>query len=346
MAHKRVKVNNKGDGRLGSVLITGGAGFIGSHLADTLIARDHKVTVIDNLSTGRFENIEHLIEHPEFRFVKATVTDELVMDNLVRGVDLVFHLAAAVGVQLIVDKPVNTIKTNIMGTDVVLRMASEYGVKVLLASTSEIYGKGNGFPFKEDDDVVLGPTIRSRWSYAASKMIDEFLALAYMKERGVPVVIVRLFNTVGPRQTGRYGMVIPRFIEQAMNERPITVYGDGTQTRCFCHVVDVINAMIGLAENPGSIGHVFNVGSTEEIAINELARRVRVIAGGNARIVHISYSEAYSPGFEDMKRRVPDIDRIHQHIGWQPTMDLDDILESVVKQMTPIEEIDQGINSK
>ncbi|MFQ5859548.1 MAG: NAD-dependent epimerase/dehydratase family protein, partial [Anaerolineae bacterium] len=255
-------------------LITGGAGFIGSHLAEALLERDYHVTVIDDLSTGQFDNIEHLRDHPRFRFAIDTITNDMVMDRLSSECDVIFHLAAAVGVELIIDSPVHTIETNILGTDAVLRAAQRYRKKVLIASTSEIYGKNNHVPFREDDDRLLGPTTKARWSYATSKAVDEFLGLAYHKEKGLPVVIFRLFNTIGPRQRGRYGMVVPRFVQQALAGRPLTVYGDGRQTRCFCDVADVVRAIISLAEEPRAVGQVFNVGSTEEISILELARKV------------------------------------------------------------------------
>lgn len=340
------------------VLITGGAGFIGSHLAEALLERGHHVTVIDDLSTGSFGNIEHLIGHPHFRFAIDSITNEVVLDRLASECDVIFHLAAAVGVKLIVENPVHTIETNVMGTEVVLKAALRYRAKVLLASTSEVYGKSNSIPFREDDDVVLGPTSRSRWAYAASKMVDEFLALAYHRERGLPVVIFRLFNTVGPRQTGRYGMVIPRFVGQALRGEPLTVYGDGQQSRCFLHVHDAVEALIRLAECPDAVGQVFNVGSTEEVTILDLARKVLQLvfdervktndqrsssAGGRSstsetnvddRIVFIPYEQAYAAGFEDMRRRVPDISKIRQYTGWEPKRSLDDILRDVVVSFT------------
>lgn len=310
-------------------LITGGAGFIGSHLAEALLARGHQVTVIDDLSTGRFDNISHLRGHPRFRFAIDSITNEIVLDRLASECEGVFHLAAAVGVDLVVRQPVRTIQTNIMGTEAVLRVAARYRVPVLISSTSEVYGKGVRVPFCEDDDVLLGATCRSRWAYAASKMVDEFLGLAYHREVGLPVVIARLFNTVGPRQTGRYGMVVPRFIAQALRGDPITVYGDGRQSRCFCDVGDVVVALIGLMEHPAAAGRVFNVGSTAEITIEALAQRVREITGSASPIVHIPYDEAYAPGFEDMRRRVPDIGRIRSLLGWEPRITLDETLARV-----------------
>ena len=323
-------------------LITGGAGFIGSHLAETLLARGYHVTIIDDLSTGRFENIAHLTENPRFRFAIDTITNELVMDRLVSECDVIFHLAAAVGVRLIVERPVHTIQTNVMGTEAVLRAARRYRAKVLLTSTSEVYGKGNSIPFCEDDDVVLGPTLRSRWSYAATKMVDEFLGLAYHQEQGLPVVIFRLFNTVGPRQIGRYGMVVPRFVEQALNGEPLTVYSDGAQSRCFMHVADAIQAIIALAEAPAAVGQVFNVGATSEINILDLARSVLAVVDGvsdlppldDPRIQFIPYEQAYAEGFEDMRRRVPDISKIHQATGWKPQHDLRKILQDVVADLS------------
>ncbi len=327
------------------ILITGGAGFIGSHLAEALLLRGHKVTIIDNLSTGRFENIAHLCNHPRFRFAIDSIMNEIVLDRLASECDVIFHLAAAVGVKLIVDQPVQTIETNVNGTMSVLRAAVRYRAKVLVASTSEVYGKGNRVPFSEEDDVVLGPTSRSRWSYAASKMIDEFLALAYYREKGLPVVIFRLFNTIGVRQSGSYGMVVPRFIQQALNGEPITVYGDGSQSRCFLHVRDAINAMIALSEAPHALGNVYNVGSQEEVTINGLAnlvletiRRLQKsgkisptsFRGEKSSIQYIPYDQAYASGFEDMMRRVPDISKIHTAIGWSPKIRLKDAIEDIV----------------
>jgi UDP-glucose 4-epimerase len=312
-------------------LITGGAGFIGSHLADSLLQKGDSVTIIDNLSTGRFENIQHLVDNPNFKFAIDTIKNEVVMDRLASNCDVIFHLAAAVGVQLIVEHPVHTIETNVMGTEAVLKAALRYKAKVLLASTSEVYGKGNGIPFSEEDDVLLGSTSRSRWAYAASKMVDEFLGLAYQREYGLEVVIMRFFNTVGPRQTGRYGMVIPRFIRQAMRNEPITVYGNGTQSRCFCDARDVVIALIGLVDHHNASGQVYNIGSTEEVTIKELAERVLKITKSNSDITYVPYDQAYAPGFEDMHRRVPDLNRIKSLLDWAPQRTLDDILESVTR---------------
>jgi len=322
-------------------LITGGAGFIGSHLAEALLERGSGVTVIDDLSTGRFENIAHLVDRPEFRFAIDTITTEIVLDRLVSECDLIYHLAAAVGVELIVKDPVHVIETNVLGTHAVLTAANRYRKKVLIVSTSEIYGKSTQVPFGEDDDRVLGPTTRARWSYSTSKAVDEFLGLAYHRQMGLPVVIVRLFNTIGPRQTGRYGMVVPRFVQQALAGAPLTVYGDGSQTRCFCDVADVVRALIGLATCAGAMGQVYNIGSTEEITILALARKVLELTGVRSsddgqwtalrdRIEFVPYEEGYEPGFEDLRRRVPDIRRIGQAIGWRPQIPLEDTLRRVI----------------
>lgn len=337
---------NRLSSKLYRALITGGAGFIGSHLAEALLSRGHHVTVIDNLSTGRFENIQHLIDHPRFRFAIDTITNEVVMDRLVSECDVIFHLAAAVGVMLIVEKPVHTIETNVMGTEAVLKAALRYRAKVLIASTSEVYGKGNHIPFREDDDVVLGPTSRNRWAYAASKMVDEFLALAYHREKGLPVVIYRLFNTVGPRQTGRYGMVIPRFVQQALRGETLEVYGDGQQSRCFLHVTDAVDAILALADCSEAVGEVFNIGSVEEITIDALARRIldraqqitKKSENVSRQIKYVPYDQAYAIGFEDMRQRVPEVTKIAQYTGWKPKRSLEqillDILEDTVKKST------------
>ncbi len=314
------------------VLITGGAGFIGSHLAEALLARGGTVTVIDDLSTGRFENIEPLTGHPRFRFAIDTITHTLVMDRLASECDVIIHLAAAVGVELIVHDPVRTIETNVLGTHSVLQAAARYRRKVLITSTSEVYGKGVRVPFAEDDDRLLGPTTRARWSYSDSKAVDEFLGLAYYKQHELPVVVVRLFNTVGPRQSGQYGMVIPRFVGQALAGEPLTVYGDGQQTRCFCNVRDVVAALMGLIECPAAVGEVFNVGSTDEVTIEALARRVLALTDRSPEsIIFVPYAQAYEPGFEDMQRRVPDISKIRRTIGWVPTVSLDETLRQVIQ---------------
>ncbi len=310
--------------------ITGGAGFIGSHLAEALLAAGHQVTVLDNLSTGAMENIEHLKPLPGFRYVIDSVTNEPVLAELIDGADVVYHLAAAVGVKLIVEAPVHTIETNVHGTEVVLKHANKKKKLVVIASTSEVYGKSTAVPFREDADLVLGPTPKHRWAYACSKAIDEFLALAYWKERKLPVIVVRFFNTVGPRQTGRYGMVIPNFVRQGLAGQPITVHGDGTQTRSFCYVGDVVDALQRLVAEPRAIGEVFNVGNDHEISIRSLAEKVRALTGGRSEIVTIPYDEAYEAGFEDMPRRVPDLNKIGHLVGYKPTVGLDEILTSVV----------------
>ncbi len=312
------------------MLITGGAGFIGSHLAEALLAQGHSVTAVDDLSTGRFENIAHLTDNPQFQFIYETITNEGVMDRLVSTSQVIFHLAAAVGVELIVKDPVRTLETNIQGSEVVLRLARRYRRKVLLASTSEVYGKNTAVPFREDADRVMGPTTKSRWSYAESKAIDEFLSLAYHKQFDVPVVICRFFNTVGPRQTGTYGMVIPRFVQQALAGEPLRVYGTGEQTRCFCNVKDTVRAVAALAARPEAVGEIYNVGSQEEITVRALAERVLARTGSAAEIVSVPYDEAYEVGFEDMLRRVPSIQKVKDAIGWQPTIRLDETLDEVI----------------
>lgn len=312
-------------------LITGGAGFIGSHLCEALLAAGHHVVAIDDLSTGRAENIAHLRPLPHFQFVRETITNSLVLDRLTSEADVVVHLAAAVGVQLIVEDPVRTIRTNVMGTEGVLEAAHRYGCKVLIASTSEVYGKGVRVPFREDDDRLMGPTSRSRWAYAESKAVDEFLSLAYHQQFGLPVVIMRFFNTVGPRQTGRYGMVVPRFVRAALRGEPLEVYGDGTQSRCFGDVADVVRAVVVLAGEPRAVGQVFNVGATEEITIRDLADRVLSLTGSPSPVRLVPYDEAYAPGFEDMQRRVPSIDKLHALIGYAPAHSLDDTLRRVIQ---------------
>jgi UDP-glucose 4-epimerase len=323
-------------------LITGGAGFIGSHLSESLLAAGHSVMVVDDLSTGQFENIKPITSNPNFKFAIETITNETVMDRLVSECDIIFHLAAAVGVELIVKSPVHTIETNIMGSEMVLRTARRYGKKVMIASTSELYGKSENVPFKEDDDSVFGPTVRSRWSYAVSKAVDEFLALAYHHEKGLPVVIFRLFNTIGPRQRGRYGMVVPRFVRQALADEPLTVYDDGQQSRCFCNVKDVVRGVLGLAESLPAEGQVFNIGSGEEVTILDLARRVKARTNSKSEIVLVPYEQAYEAGFEDMRRRVPDTTKINRLIGWKPTIPLDETLDQIItyyRAESPNEEI-------
>ncbi len=311
-------------------LITGGAGFIGSHLAERLLNDGYHVTIIDNLSTGQIKNIAGIEKHPNFRAAIEDIRNIHVMDRLVSECDVIFHLAAAVGVQRIISEPIETIETNIGGTEIVLKTARRYRKKVLIASTSEVYGKGIRFPFHEDDDSVLGATTRSRWSYAASKAIDEFLALAYLKEANLPVVIFRLFNTVGPRQHGQYGMVVPRFVNWALDNEPILVYGDGLQQRCFCNVLDVVEAIHLLSENSAAIGQVFNIGSSEEVTIHELAERIRIRTGSTSEIKSIPYEQAYEAGFEDFRRRVPALDKIRQLVEWEPTTSLDDTIDQII----------------
>lgn len=314
---------------MSTFLITGGAGFIGSYLAELLLAEDQGVLAIDDLSTGRLSNIEHLLANPRFHFARANILDQVVLDRLASQADVVVHLAAAVGVKLIVEDPVRTIETNVVGTEAVLKASLRYGCRVLIASTSEVYGKGSRIPFCEDDDVLLGATRHSRWAYAASKMVDEFLGLAYYRQYKLPVVVFRLFNTVGPRQTGRYGMVIPRLVRQALLGDPLTVFGDGTQQRCFCDVHDAVRAIVDLAGHQEAGGQVFNVGGTDEVSIKELAEHVLRITASSSSISYVPYSEAYGPGFEDMQRRVPDTSRIRSLTGWQPTIGLDETLASV-----------------
>jgi UDP-glucose 4-epimerase len=313
------------------VLITGGAGFIGSHLSDLYIARGDEVFCIDDLSTGSFDNIAHLKGNPKFRYTIDSVHNQPVMAELVDQCDVVFHLAAAVGVKLIVESPVRTIETNVRGTEVVLAQANKKKKKVLVASTSEVYGLSSEVPFKEDGNLVMGATTKGRWSYACSKAIDEFLALAYWREKKLPTVVVRLFNTVGPRQTGQYGMVIPTFVKQALSGRPLTVYGDGSQTRCFGYVRDVVGALVALMDKEEAVGEVFNIGSTEEVSIMQLAERVKQLTGSKSEIVTVPYDEAYEEGFEDMPRRVPDTSKVAALTGFRPTVTLDEILGSVIE---------------
>ena len=307
-------------------VVTGGAGFIGSHLIETLLTQGNEVYAIDDLSTGSLENISHLNPNPRFHFIRADIRDSIVMDRLCSEVEVVVHLAAAVGVMLIVEHPVHTIETNVGGTEAVLKTALRYNCRVLIASTSEVYGKGYHIPFNEEDDVLLGATSKSRWAYAGSKMVDEFLSLAYHREYNLDVILVRLFNTVGPRQSGQYGMVIPRFIRQALAGLPITIYGNGEQCRCFCDVRDVVEALISLAVHPEASGQVFNIGNTQEISIRDLAEQIKMVTKSTSPLIYEDYEHVYAPGFEDMERRVPDISRISSLIGWKPTRTLNEIL--------------------
>ena len=316
-------------------LITGGAGFVGSHLAEALLARGDHVTVLDNLTTGRYENIAHLDGHERFQVVVGTILNDILVDKFVERCDIVFHLAAAVGVELIIKKPLESMMTNIRGSEVVLEMAHRYRKKVLITSTSEIYGKNTNGPLREDTDRVLGSPLKTRWSYSTSKAVDEILAHVYWREKGVPTYIVRLFNTVGPRQTGAYGMVIPRFVSHALAGESLQVHGDGKQSRCFLHVKDVVSGLLKLIEHPEAVGQVFNIGSQEEVTIEELAKRVIRLTNSPSRIVYIPYEEAYEEGFEDMPRRVPDISKVKALIGFEPTMNLDQIIESVVNETRP-----------
>ena len=314
-----------------NVLITGGAGFVGSHLAEALLKKGDTVWVIDDLSTGCLENVQHLQGNPEFSLVVDTIMNENVMEKLIKESDIVYHLAAGVGVKYVIDNALSSLLTNIRGTEVVLELADNDGKKkVILTSTSEVYGKNGKVPYKEEDDRVLGSVYSTRWGYSISKAVDEFLALAYWREKSLPTVTVRLFNTCGPKQTGQYGMVVPRFVQSALLGQPLTVYGDGTQTRCFTYVGDVIRALTVLSENEEAVGEVFNVGGTQEITIKELAERVIRLTGSTAEIEYISYEEAYGEGFEDMKRRVPDIAKIRKLTGWTPRVNLDDLLMTVI----------------
>jgi len=339
------------------VLITGGMGFIGSHLAEELLRLGYEVAVLDNLSTGSFDNIHHLIDHPGFSYTIDNVQNEMVLDRLASQSSIIFHLAAVVGVRLIVESPMNTIHNNVEGTETVLNTALRYRCKVFIASTSEVYGKANAIPFSEESDIVLGASSINRWAYAASKLLDEFLGLAYFREKGLPVVIFRLFNTVGPRQSAQYGMVIPRFIQQALRGEQLTVYGDGQQSRCFMHVKDAVRALLLLNDCPQAIGQIFNIGCSQEVSIYDLAQKVISltdaylarragsgtaaipnffsaipISGGNGseRIRMVSYQEAYGTSFEDMRRRIPDTTKLHQMTGWTPAYSLDDIIQDIL----------------
>jgi len=311
-------------------LITGGAGFIGSHLSEELLAAGQQVTVLDNLSTGRYENIEHLVKNSNFGFVEGDILNANLVDRLIEKVDAVFHLAAAVGVNLIVSKPLQSLTTNIKGSEIVLDAALRYRKRILITSTSEIYGKNINGPLKEDDDRILGSPLKSRWSYSTAKAVDEMLAYIYWKEKKLPTIIVRLFNTVGPRQTGAYGMVIPRFVSQALKNEDITVYGTGKQSRCFLHVKDCVGALVKLMGEPRAQGEVFNIGSQEEITIEKLAQQIITTIDSKSKIIYVSYTQAYEEGFEDMQRRVPDITKINKLIGFLPKMDLNGIIKDVV----------------
>lgn len=316
-----------------NALITGGAGFIGSHLTEELISLGHKVIILDNLSTGIFSNIAHLNGNRNFELVIDTILNENLVDKLVEKCDIIFHLAAAVGVELIVKKPLESLTTNIKGSEIVLEMAHRYHKKVLITSTSEIYGKNVNGPLKEGDDRILGSPLKTRWSYSTAKAVDEILAYVYWKQKGVPSIIVRLFNTVGPRQTGSYGMVVPRFIEQALNNETITVYGTGRQSRCFLHVKDAVMALTKLVDEPKAIGEVFNIGSQEEITIEHLAREIIKATKSSSGIEYVPYEKAYEEGFEDMQRRVPDITKVNKLIGFKPTYTLLEIIEDVIQYL-------------
>ena len=316
------------------ILITGGAGFIGSHLAEALLAHGHKVVVIDDLSTGSLDNIAAYRDNLDFEFIRDNVCNTHTLFEAARGCDQIYHLAAAVGVQLIVDEPVHTIKTNIEGTEAVLETAVKFGARLLIASTSEVYGKNDKMPFCEDDDMVLGSTRFSRWSYACSKAIDEFMAFAYHQKFGVQATICRFFNTIGPRQTGQYGMVVPRFISQALKNEPITIYGDGSQRRCFTYVSDVVNAVMGLMEVPESAGNVYNIGSAEEISISELADKIVAMTGSSSKKIELSYEQAYGREFDDMMRRIPSIEKINSLIGYEPEVGLDKALKLIIEDIS------------
>ena len=312
-------------------LITGGAGFIGSHLAEALLNDGHEVDIIDNLSTGSIRNVGHLKTNPRFKYAIDTLTNEPLLAELIDRNDVIFHFAAAVGVKLIVEQPVHTIETNVHGTEVVLKHANKKRKKVVIASTSEVYGKSAAVPFREDADLVMGATVKHRWAYACSKAIDEFLALAYYKERGLPVVIVRFFNTVGPRQTGQYGMVLPSFVRQALAGDPITVFGDGTQSRSFTYVGDVVGCLLMLVSEPKAVGQVFNIGNKEEVTILKLAEIVKSLTGSSSPIEFIPYDKAYEEGFEDMPRRVPDLTKVRDMVGYEPKVQLNEIITKVIE---------------
>jgi UDP-glucose 4-epimerase len=311
-------------------LITGGAGFIGSHLADRLLDRGDKVVLLDDLSTGRLANIEHLNGRADSEFVLGSILNADLVDHVVSRVDSVFHLAAAVGVNLIVEEPLESLMTNIRGTETVIEKAHKYDKRILVMSTSEIYGKNTSDSLSEDDDRVLGSPLKSRWSYSEAKAIDEILAYTYWREKGLETVIIRLFNTVGPRQTGSYGMVVPRFVGQALRNQPVTIFGDGSQTRCFCHVSDVVGALVSLSEHPDAFGKVFNLGGAEEISIGDLAERIIELVGSQSELEYIPYDDAYEEGFEDMARRVPNTTRANRLVGFEPSVGLDEIIHSVI----------------
>jgi len=313
------------------ILITGGAGFIGSHLCEALLSEGNTVTIIDNLSTGKFSNIAHLKTNKNFNYVIGSVLDKNLLENLIAEADEIYHLAAAVGVKFIIDNPLLSLQTNIIGTEYVLELSNKYKKKVLLASTSEIYGKSECIPFKEEADRVLGSTSISRWSYSCAKAVDEFLALAYFREKKLPVIIVRLFNTVGPRQTGQYGMVIPKFVKAALLSHPIVIYGTGKQSRCFADVADIVWGLKTLMNEPKAIGQIFNLGNTEEITIEDLAQKIKVLVNSDSKIEYVPYENAFEEGFEDMQRRMPDISKISEYIGYKPKYNLDKILERVIK---------------
>jgi len=314
------------------VLITGGAGFIGSHLADRLLAHGDSVVILDDLSTGRLSNIDHLIGRPDVEFVLGSILNSDLVDSVVSRVDVVYHLAAAVGVELIVEKPLQSLMTNIRGSEIVFEKAHKHGARILVTSTSEIYGKNTSDRLSEEDDRILGSPLKSRWSYSEAKAIDEILAYTYWREKGLETVIVRLFNTVGPRQTGSYGMVIPRFVSQALRNDPVTVYGTGEQTRCFCFVGDVVKGMVDLCNQPRAFGRVFNLGGSEEVSMKSLAEKIISAAGSSSRLEFIPYDVAYEEGFEDMQRRVPDTSRAHELVGFEPSVELDEIIRQVIDE--------------